>query len=120
MAKRISKRSRRRSRTHTLLQKWSVELVERRFDLEPGALSCPRRGDTQQIIVRQIASYILTTAAGASYAQAGRAVRRHGSTVSHSIRQVEEMREDMRLDSDIRALERGVEQLRQVLEMELA
>lgn len=101
-----------------LLHRWSVDLVERHFGFEMDALRADGRGEPERVIARQVATYLLTTSTGASHAQAAEVVNRHRSTVGHSIRQVERMRDDPRMDADIRALERGVDAIRNVLEAE--
>jgi chromosomal replication initiation ATPase DnaA len=91
--------------THkTILADWLIDLVELHFGFERGSLRLPRRGSMQMNEARQLTAYLLNTSLGLSSAQTARCLNRHRSTISHSLNQIESMRDDPVLDRHIDAL----------------
>jgi len=87
-----------------ILADWLIDLVELHFDLERGSLVGPRRGTMQMTEARQLTAYLLNTSLGFSASRTSRRLKRHRSTISHSLRQVESMRDDPVMDHHIDTL----------------
>ena len=94
-----------------ILAGWLIDLVELHFDLERGSLTGPRRGAMQMNEARQITAYLLNTSLGFSATRTARHMARHRSTITHSLRQVESMRDDPTLDHHIDTLHTRLTQL---------
>ena len=79
------------------------------FGVTPGMLRKAGRGCAKVAFARQVAIYLAHTRLGLSYAEAGDCFRRERTTAAHACRQVEERREDLRLDTFLDCLERSID-----------
>ena len=83
-------------------------LVAAAFGLDLAAVRSRRRG-ADVSFARQVAMYLAHTRLALSYAAAGRLFGRDRTTARHACRQVEERREDPRVDGLLDCLERAVD-----------
>jgi len=85
-----------------------TRLVAAAFGLELAAVGSRRRG-ADVSFARQVAMYLGHTRLGLSYAATGRLFGRDRTTARHACRQVEDRREDPRVDSLLDCLERALD-----------
>jgi chromosomal replication initiation ATPase DnaA len=85
-----------------------VGIVSAAFGLDQGAVRSRRR-DATVSFARQVAMYLGHTRLGLSYAAAGRLFGRDRTTARHACRQVEDRREDPRVDGLLDCLERALD-----------
>ena len=83
-------------------------IVAAAFGLGLGTLRSRRRGASVSF-ARQVAMYLAHTHLGLPYAAAGRLFGRDRTTARHACRQVEDRREDPRVDALLECLERALE-----------
>jgi chromosomal replication initiation ATPase DnaA len=84
-------------------------LVSAAFGLNPAALREPRRGAERVALARQIGMYLAHTRLGLNYTAAGALFGRDRTTAAHAVREIEERRENLTLDSMLDCLERSVD-----------
>ena len=84
-------------------------IVSAAFGLRPEVLDSVSRGRKDVAFARQIAMYLAYTRMGLSYVEAGRLFGRDRTTARHACRQVEDRREDPRIDSILDYLERAID-----------
>lgn len=82
------------ARETDLLADWLVDVVEARFELPRGTLCARPRHSMRGVQARQIAAYLLNTELGLSQSECARRLGRHRSTVEHSLRRMEDSRDD--------------------------
>ena len=107
-----------RQRLH--LAQWLVTLVELRFGLPKGHLTLPGRGNMRSTEARQLAAYLIHTSLGLPLRHTADILRRHRSTIAHSLREVERRRDDPLLDEHVEALHAHLSTLSGVLLAETA
>ena len=83
--------------------------VSSAFGLRPDALGASGRGRADVAFARQTAMYLAHTRLQLSYVDVGRLFDRDRTTARHACRQVEERREDPRIDSILDCLERAID-----------
>ncbi len=83
-------------------------LVGAALSVAPDALSDRGRGPARLAFARQIAMYLAHTQLGLSFTAAGQLFGRDRTTARHACRQVEDRREDPRVDSMLDCLERAI------------
>ncbi|MCB1489478.1 MAG: chromosomal replication initiator DnaA [Bauldia sp.] len=84
-------------------------IVSAAFRLPPDVLDSQSRGRKDVAFARQTAMYLAYTRMGLSYVEAGRLFERDRTTARHACRQVEDRREDPRIDSILDYLERAID-----------
>jgi chromosomal replication initiation ATPase DnaA len=77
------------------------------FDVPAAALRAPVRGPAAISFARQTAMYLAHVALELSLTEVGQVFGRDRTTVAHACRQMEERREDPRLDSLLAGLEKA-------------
>src|SRR5271170_2256089 len=80
-------------------------MVAQIYGVKAKDLRSRRRRDARTALARQIAMYLSHIVLEMSFAEIGRAFRRSRSTACHALHHVEDMREDMELDSTLLQLE---------------
>ena len=84
-------------------------MVAAAFGLPVDELASERRGAAEVAFARQVAMYLAHTHLGLPLTAAGGLFRRDRTTARHACRQVEERRDDPRVDSLLEHLERGID-----------
>lgn len=84
-------------------------VVSAAFGLKPGVLGADGRGPADVAFARQVAMYLAHTQLGLCYVAAGALFERDRTTARHACQQVEDRREDPRVDSIIDCLERAID-----------
>ncbi|WP_421724279.1 helix-turn-helix domain-containing protein [Bauldia sp.] len=92
-------------------------IVAAAFGLHPDVLGEPGRGRADVAFARQVAMYLAYTRFGLSYVGAGRLFDRDRTTARHGCRQVEESRDDPRIDAIVAYLERALDSCPLVIPM---
>jgi len=80
-------------------------IVAKIYGVNVKDLRSRRRKDARTALARQIAMYLSHIVLEMSFAEIGLAFRRSRSTACYALRHVEDMREDMELDSTLLQLE---------------
>ncbi len=75
------------------------------FELSADAILGAERGDRQVSFARQVAMYLAHTLRGLSYEQVGRRFGRDRTTVRYGVQRIETLREDIRIERLLVALE---------------
>ena len=86
-----------------------VAMVAAAFGLSLSDLASDRRGVAEIAFARQVAMYLAHTHLRLPLTEAGRVFHRDRTTVRHACRQVEDRRDDPRVDHLLDCLERGIE-----------
>jgi chromosomal replication initiation ATPase DnaA len=84
-------------------------IVASAFGVTPDEMCAKTRGRARVALARQVAIYLTHTRLGLSYAESGEHYRRDRTTAAHACRKVEDLRENVRLDTLIDCLERTVD-----------
>ena len=84
-------------------------MVAAAFGLRPDELASEGRGAAEVAFARQVAMYLAHTHLGLPLTEAGGLFRRDRTTARHACRQVEERRDDPRVDTLLEHLERGID-----------
>ena len=84
-------------------------IVAAAFGLRPGDLSSDSRGAADIAFARQVAMYLAHTHLSLPLTTAGRLFHRDRTTARHACKQVEERRDDPRVDTLLAHLERGID-----------
>ncbi len=84
-------------------------IVSAAFGLRPEALAADSRGRAEVAFARQAAMYLAHTRFGLPYVDVGRLFDRDRTTARHACQQVEDRREDPRIDSILDYLERAID-----------
>lgn len=84
-------------------------MVAAAFGLPPDELASERRGAAEVAFARQVAMYLAHTQLGLPLTEAGGLFHRDRTTARHACRQVEERRDDPRVDTLLEHLERGID-----------
>ena len=84
-------------------------IVAAAFGVIPDAMRTASRGRARVAFARQVAMYLAHTRLGLSYAEAGEYYRRDRTTAAHACRRVEDLREDLQVDTLLDCLERTVD-----------
>ncbi len=84
-------------------------MVAAAFGLGVDAVRSDRRGCAEASFARQVAMYLTHTRLGYPYAATGRLFGRDRTTARHACRQVEDRREDPRVNSLLDCLERALD-----------
>jgi len=84
-------------------------MVAAAFGLGVDAVRSDGRGCAEASFARQVAMYLAHTRLGLSHAATGRLFGRDRTTARHACRQVEDRREDPRVDSLLDCLERALD-----------
>jgi hypothetical protein len=84
-------------------------MVAAAFGLAAEELASERRGVADVAFARQVAMYLAHTRLGLPLTAAGGLFRRDRTTARHACRQVEDRRDDPRVDRLLECLERGID-----------
>jgi chromosomal replication initiation ATPase DnaA len=84
-------------------------IVAAAFGVIPDAMRTASRGRARVAFARQVAMYLAHTRLGLSSAEAGEYYRRDRTTAAHACRRVEDLREDLQVDTLLDCLERTVD-----------
>lgn len=84
-------------------------MVAAAFGLAAEELASERRGVADVAFARQVAMYLAHTRLGLPLTAAGGLFHRDRTTARHACRQVEDRRDDPRVDSLLECLERGID-----------
>lgn len=84
-------------------------MVAAAFGLAADELASERRGVADVAFARQVAMYLAHTRLGLPLAAAGGLFRRDRTTARHACRQVEDRRDDPRVEHLLDCLERGID-----------
>ena len=84
-------------------------IVAAAFGLTPDDLASTRRGAADIAFARQVAMYLAHTHLSLPLTTVGRLFHRDRTTARHACKQVEERRDDPRVDTLLAHLERGID-----------
>ena len=93
-------------------------VVAHSLQVPPAEMFAQTRCRANTALARQIAIYLLHTGVGLSLNQVAPLFRRDRTTVAHACRRVEELRDDVHIDTLLGHLERSLDALRPVVFVE--
>lgn len=98
-----------------ILADWIVDVIETRLGLGAGEIRQSSRHSMRAVQARQLAAYLLNTELGLSQSETARRLRRHRSTVNHSLIRMEDSRDDPVFNRHLEQLTDSLHTLRDVL-----
>ena len=98
-----------------ILANWMIDVIESQLELGPGEIRQSSRHSMRAVQARQLAAYLLNTELGLSQAATARRLRRHRSTINHSLVRMEDSRDDPVFNRHLEQLTASLHTLRGVL-----
>lgn len=82
-----------------------VHLVAEDFGVRPSDIIAERRGNRKTILAREVAAYLSSVVLDRSAGRVAPVFRRHRSTIDHSLKAIEDRRDDPVFDARLQRLE---------------